>query len=166
MKLMIQISMSFFTLLIFSQCKSSEKVLDKVQPFKIESATYSDWIGGVKGVRGTTIKIVVTNMNVNIDTLYFRGNKIIPELIKLENNKLQIVGNIINKEKQILVLHSNPKQEYGNKPPVKTDTNFPFELASDEIVISYIFTSTPLSDHKMIKYFKIKLTQEKTQLFQ
>ncbi len=159
MKFTIQILLYFIILLTFSECKNAKITLENKHLFKIESATYTNWVGGVKGVKGTTIELLVANQEVIIDTLYFRGNKIIPELKKTANGKLQIVGSIINKEKQILVLHSNPEQEYGNKPPIKSNTNFPFELASDEIIISFI-------ENKTKKYFKIKLTQEKSVFYQ
>ena len=54
-------------------------------------------------------------------------------------------------------MHLDPKQEYGNKPPVKIDTNFPFQLVSDELVIGY-------TKNEKFNYFKIKLKIKKLEM--
>lgn len=161
MKLNRNIIFGIFILFGFSQCISSKNTVDmfvKDPSFKIIKAVYTDWIGGVQGVRGTTIEIIVDNQDVIIESLFFRNHVIKAELNNLENNNLQIIGNIINSSTPDLIIHKDPKEEYGNKPPIM-DSSFLFELASDELVISYL-------EKENIKYLKIKLTKGKRRFYQ
>jgi hypothetical protein len=52
-----------------------------------------------------------------------------------------------------MIIHKDPKKEYGNKTPTKAD-DFLFKLKENECVISY------LQDQKE-KFYKLLLTKEK-----
>jgi len=161
MKLYSNIFLGIFILLGFSQCSSSKNTVEMFvenPSFKIMKAVYTNWIGGVQGVRGTTIEIIINNQEIVIDSLYFRNQVIAAELNNLEDNNLQIIGNIINRSTPDLIIHKDPKEEYGNKPPTM-DSSFLFELTSDELVIRYL-------EKENIKYLKIKLTKGKSRFYQ
>ena len=148
-------------LLLFVQCGGSKKVSYELQrnaSFQVLKADYKNWIGGVEGVRGTTFEIVINNPNIVIDTVYYRGNKITPNVKILNKTNLQITGNIRSKSKPVLILHKNPEQEFGNVAPTK-NTNFPFELLKNELVLSYY-------QNDKIKHLKIELIKTETRFYQ
>lgn len=148
-------------LLLFVQCGGLKKVsyeLQREASFQILKAEYKNWVGGVEGVRGTTFEIVINNSNIVIDTVYFRERKIAPSVKVLNKTSLQITGNISSKSKPVLILHKDPKQEFGNVAPAK-NTNFPFELRKDELVLNYY-------ENNRMKYLKIKLIKTETRFYQ
>jgi len=161
MKLNNTIIFGICILLGFSQCKNTKELaysLEADSSFKIEKAVYREWIGGVKGARGTTIEIVIDNQNITVDSLYFRNHPIVAELNKLEDNKLQIIGNISKGSTPDIIMHIDPKKEYANKAP-EILAKFPFELTSDELVMRYM-------ENNKTSYLKIKLIKQKTQFYQ
>jgi hypothetical protein len=147
-------------LLLFAQCGGSKKVsyeLQKEAHFEVLKATYKNWIGGLEGARGTTFEIVINDLNVVIDTVYFRDKKTTPNVKKIAETSVQITGNIKNKLKPVLILHKNREQEFGNIGPTK-DIHFPFVLLKSELVLSYY-------QNNKIEYLKIELLKEKIQFF-
>jgi len=148
-------------LLLFVQCGGSKKVsyeLQRKASFQVLKADYKNWIGGVEGVRGTTFEIVINNPNIVIDTVYFRGNKIKPNVKTVDKTNLQITGNLRSKSKPVLILHKNPEKEFGNVAPAK-NTDFPFELRKNELVLSYY-------QNNKIMYFKVELVKAETRFYQ
>lgn len=118
-------------------------------PFKINSATFKNYIGGMPGVSGTNVVInYEANTTVNFDSLFFKGRKAKIELESIEK-KNYIKGHFntstVN-SKEDLMLHKDGKKEYGNKIPEK---KFPFELKENEAVISYL-------ENGETKYFKVE----------
>ena len=148
-------------LLLFIQCVGSKKVSYEFQtkvPFQILKAEYKDWIGGVEGVRGTVIEILINDQDIGIDTLYFRNNKIIPNVKKLNKTDLLITGSIINKSKPMLILHKDSSKEFGNEAPT-INKSVPFDLMKNQVVLRYT--------HKnKIEYVKIELKKEETLFYQ
>ena len=132
----------------FTKCGST-KFIENL-PFKIISATYNHWVGGVPGVSGTNVKIsYTTDSNVTFDSIYFlkRSQKL--ELRESKGIKL-MMGYFKNEnpsEKPDRILHVVVEKEIGNKPPALN--NFPFDLKEDEAAISY-------QKGSKTKYFKIK----------
>ena len=148
-------------LLLFVQCAGTKKNsydLQSKASFQILKAEYKDWIGGVEGVRGTSFEIVINNPKFAIDTVYFRGNKITPNVEIINKTNLQITGNIRSKSKPVLILHKNPEKEFGNVAPTK-NTNFSFELLKNELVLSYY-------QNDKIKHLKIELIKAETRFYQ
>lgn len=131
----------FATVILFglTNCSSSQKVvyeLNSNAEFNVTKAEYYNWIGGVRGAQGTIVNIIIDSQNIKVDSLYFRGKVIVPEVKLQKNNAILIIGNIQDSSKPELILHKDPKQEYGNQGPVKS-SNFTFELESNEAVIRF-----------------------------
>ena len=148
----ILILLSFVAMTSFSQCSSSKK-LQKKPPSEIGQVYCQPWVAGVEGGgSGMNIYIPVTDADIKLDSVYFRGQG-----AKLEFKAAvkQFVGRFpsdLNRKKD-MVMSSDPKDEYGNEmPDIKKP--IPFELEKDECVISFE------KDGKM-KYFKIGNVVEK-----
>ena len=132
----------------FSQCGSMK--LEKNPPFKITSAMYQNWVGGMPGSSGTILTISYkSETSITFDSIYFSNRN-----AKIEGNPIKgkktITANIINSVssgKKDLILHSDSTKELKNEMPELTD--FPFELKENEAVISY-----KVGDKT--KYFKIE----------
>ena len=130
----------------FTQCASMK--LQKKAPFKIASATYNHWVGGLPGVSGTKAEIRLSEKsNITFESLYFL-NKIIKVETKEEKGRTLLIANHTNTStnKRDVILSSDSKKEMKNQLP---DTKeFPFELKENEAIISY-----KVKDK--LKYFKI-----------
>ena len=153
----------FVMLTSFTQCKSSKKINDNQQAFKLEenasftlSETYfQSRVAGVKG-GGSGIHMyinVLTNTNnVVLDSVYFKGLK-----AKVEVSKMGYIASFKTKanQKEDIVMSNNKSAEYGNQIPTKQD--FPFDLKDNEAVISYTENAT-------LKYLLIKNIKEKSRI--
>jgi len=135
-------------ILSFTKCGGTKFV--ESPPFKITSATYNHWFGGIPGVSGTNVRIsYTTDFNVVFDSIYFLKRSLKLEPRKINGTKL-LMGYFKNEgsnQKADYILHVAVEKEMGNKPP--TLNNFPFELKENEAVISY-------KKGSKTKYFKIK----------
>lgn len=139
----------------FSQCGSLK--LEENPPFKITSATYTSWVGGVPGVSGKNVKITYTsNKNIEFDSIYFSKRKAKLEINTTKNQKM-IVGHFnTSSQKRDVILDIDPRKELKNEiPEIK---NFPFKLNENEAVISY-----KIKDKT--KYFKIKSLKKGERIF-
>jgi|SRR5690554_1922589 len=139
-------------LLSFTHCSSAQKTQDQAS-FELGPVSYQKWVAGVQG-GGSGINVfipVISNKNkVIFDSLYFRGYQ-----TKIEKNNLEYVAYIkteLNRRKD-LIMSNKTYEEFGNVAPLK-ETDFPFSLADNECVISYI-------ENKTIKYLKIPNLLEK-----
>jgi hypothetical protein len=134
-------------IIVFTHCSSAQKLQEQAS-FEIGEVTYQTWVAGVQGGGSgihMLINVVSNKNNVVFDSVYFKGYK-----AKIEIGKINYVASIkteIN-QKEDIVMSNNGKDEFGNKPPLK-EANFPFKLADDECVISYIEKNTT-------KYYKVK----------
>ena len=117
--------------------KSTDNMIVNKTPFKINNVTYSNWVGGVKGVRGYKIELQLDKA-YKLDSIYFRNRKTI-----LESKKNDFKSYIA-----IFTISDNPKKEFGNQVSV-LQKNFPFELKNNEAMISF-------QTKKGIQYFKIE----------
>lgn len=135
-------------------CSSVKESSNKKPPFKITSATYNNWIGGQPGVNGVVVKVVIDNPKVTLDSVYFRNMKTEFEKTKNTSEEIYIGHFTYPNSKKDVILHSDPKKEFGNEVP-DISKKIPFELNKDEAVVSYIY--------KGIKnYFKISNLIETT----
>ena len=145
----------FVAMTSFSQCSSSRK-LQKKAPDGIGQVYCQRWVAGVEGGgSGLNIFIPVTNAELLLDSVYFRG-----KAAKLEFKKeaMMFVGRYtseINKKKD-LILSGDPKEEYGNEMP-KIEKPIPFKLEENECVLSY-------QEGDETKYFKVTNVVEKQTL--
>lgn len=114
-------------LTVFAQCKSVS--FEKSPPFKIMSTSYNYWSGGQPGVSGIKVAIQIRpETTVVFDSLYFQKKRTKIEMQQQEGKQL-VVGFFNTSTEQPVF---NAKKE--PKKPV----DFPFELQSNEAVISYL----------------------------
>ncbi|MBT8253805.1 MAG: hypothetical protein KJO00_04605 [Bacteroidia bacterium] len=136
----------------FSQC-SDKKKLEKQAPVTIDQPYFQRWTAGVEGGgSGMNIHIPVSDVNIVLDSVYFRG-RVAP--LELKKEAGQYVGRFssdFNKKKD-MIMNEDPKEEYGNTMPEKLKP-IPFELKDNECVISY-------RDGKTVKYFMLSNVVEK-----
>lgn len=131
-------------LIAFSGCANGKKVQEQTsvhigQPF------YTTWSGGVRTAgSGLNLYIPVDPSLVGeleLDSVYFRGRKAKLEAARegeKEDYALYVAYfRTAEKEKAPdLVMHRDPKQEYGNRAP-EIIRDFPFELEEDEAMLTY-----------------------------
>ncbi len=141
------------TLIISTNCKSSK--LDAKIPFQIKKATYQYWTGGQPGVHGIKIELLIANLNedITLQDVYFKNNK---EKLYLrttnQGNSLFTANfNTSIDQSTIMILHNDPKKEYGNALPNKI--NFPKNIEENQCVISY------LQNNKEF-FYTVNLTKE------
>ena len=140
----------------FSQCGSTQ--FEKNPPFSIESATYTKWVGGIQGVRGTNIQIKLSKKTtLSFDSLFFQ-NKITKIDLRNRKGATFLIGNYTtsSKQKNDFILHSNSMMELKNEIPKKG--NFPFSLKENEAIISYKMGG-------LSKYYKVVNIQKTTSAF-
>ena len=122
----------------FSQCNNEQ--FDKKAPSTITDIFYQDWVGGRPGVRGklVTIKMKSPKNNMVFDSIFF-NNKVIKLNSSTIGDILTLTGNFVENtyQNRDIIMSSNPKEEFGNKPTTKI-AKIPFELSDNEAVISYI----------------------------
>jgi len=131
------ITLIFLVFTLFLQCSSAQK-LQKNVPFKVNQPYYQKWVAGIKnGGSGINVLLPITNLNTKtrVDSLYFRGQKVLLEI--KPNNPNLYIGRILTK--------ANQNKDYS--PKSKAD--IPFDLKENEAII--IYTE---NDKKM--YYKIE----------
>lgn len=136
------ITFPFLIVTFFLQCSSAQKLQENVS-FKVEQPYFQNWIAGVKhGGSGINIFIPVTNLKTNIalDSLYFRGHKVLLET--KPNNPNLFIGRILTE--------ANQNEDFSTK----TEEEIPFDLKENEAVIIY-------TENDKKKYYKIKNIKEK-----
>ena len=140
----------------FSQCASTQ--FDKTPPFEIESATYTQWVGGIEGVSGKSIQIKLSKKTtIAFDSLFFQ-NKIMKIVVENSEGTSFLIGNYSTstKQKNELILHSNPAMESKNEIPKKKKC--PFSLKKNEAIIRYKIQGVS-------NYYKIENLQKTSSKF-
>ncbi|MDO9137688.1 MAG: hypothetical protein Q7U21_07670, partial [Lutibacter sp.] len=128
------------------------KVKAQEHPFKVLQATYAISVGNQSDLVVNTLKITINNQEIKLDTVYFRNHKAPLKLVDSTKNSIFSGSFITSTTPHDYILHSDPKQEFGNKPPV-TILNLPLELADNEAVVSYFYKNK-------INYYKISEVKE------
>ena len=129
----------FFITVLFSNCNSSKNSnstlsISQNPPFIVGEAYSQKWMAGVQGGgSGTNIYFKIENIETgtSINEIYFR-NKITKASLTTDN---QYIGYYKTKENRDVIMDSDPKKEAKNIPP----KSFPFNLAENEAVLSYVF---------------------------
>lgn len=139
----------------FSNCVNGQQLQEK-PPKAIQQAFFTTWTGGVKTAgSGFNLFIPVAgDTDIVMDTVYFRGRKAILE--KESTSEDLYVGRFKNpssEHSQALIMHEDPRKEYGNKPPARIE-KIPFELAQGEAVVHY-------TKNGKSKYFRLTGIQKK-----
>ena len=135
------------------QC-SSQKLVTK-PPFVLGEVVAEDWIAGVEGGgSGTNLFIPVeSGRDILLDSVYFRNKVVKPKRIQ-RDNYLVYIGRFKKSSNQPkdMILHEDPKKEFGNTPP-ELKTTIPFSLKANEAVVSF-------SEKGKTKYYKIEGIKE------
>lgn len=138
-----------FLLVSFSNCGSSQSSksvgFDSNPPFNISEIFAQDWVAGVKeGGSGTNVQVTFDSLNENlkIENIYFA--KKVLAVRQAGNNSKVFVGSYKTVPGRDIIMDSDPVKEAKNTPTPA----FPFELGSNEAVISYSVNGTT-------KFFKV-----------
>ena len=126
---------SFVISVMLLGCKSQS--LETSAPFEIIEKDYFYWVGGQKGTQGTTVtfKGKTTSSNISFSKVYFQNHEynVSPEF---NSYGFTIQGNFTKFRERENVMHKDPAEEYGNKPPVQ-EKKIPFDLEDDEAILQY-----------------------------
>ena len=156
MKNLLQMLPLSLILFSFSNCASGRKAQEEA-PVEVKQAYYSNWSAEVRGAdSGIALFVPVeAAKDVILDTIFFRGKKEALQKEVSEPNLYVAYFKIPSKENKPddFVMHSDPRKEFGNKPPVVL-RDFPFELAADEAMVQYSVNGEQ-------GYFKIRGIKEK-----
>jgi hypothetical protein len=128
--------LSIVTILLgFAQCGSIAFVQNP--SFKVEKASYNNWVGGQPGVSGTKLEIHLKNASeITFDSLYFNNKRAKVEVLQKEEIT-QLIGHYSTSKRinNDLIIDLDPKKELQNTPPIIK--KLPFELNANEAVVSY-----------------------------
>ena len=143
------IGIGFLTLLsfIFFGCGASKVKAQNEHPFKVLKATYANAVGEQPDLVVTTLKITTNNKEIQLDSVYFRNHKAPLKLMDSTKNTLFTGSFTTSKTPHDYILHSDPKQEFENKPPVMV-SKLPIEIKENEAVVSYFYKDK-------LNYYKI-----------
>ncbi|MDG3583325.1 hypothetical protein [Galbibacter pacificus] len=120
----------------FSKCGTSQKLIEN-PPFTLNEVHKEAWTtGDDKAIKGENIYITLkSGEEVMLDSIYYNS-----QVAKLEKVKrgtyLVYIGRFTNQQPPDIVMHADPKKEFGNKPP-KLPVKPPFELKKGEALLSY-----------------------------
>lgn len=163
----IKSSVLIALVICFSQCSSSQKAMKTNKTITVSKTQQNDvyyqhWVAGVQGGgSGTNVFVAQAVLNDIIPVEAFFRNKIsVIEPIK-QQGKIYFVGRFKGTANQTkdYIMDGDAKQEHQNTVATKPKPKrpFPFELADDELVLSY-------KKDNAINYLKIKGVQEKPSL--
>ena len=146
-----------FTAIFLISCKSNQ--FNYKPPFKVISATYSNWVGGQQGVSGINLVFYLESKeSINFQKIYFNKKEIKVES-KVEKGKIILSGNISTST----INNNHLEQDIDKKKEIKNeliDTPFPFKLKENEAVLSYL-------EKDKIKFYKVeKLIRKDTNFYQ
>ena len=113
--------------------QDSKIIFDSSPPFEVLSATATPWVAGVRGGgSGVNIELQLNRSYNELLFVYYQGKKANINY-KDADVKKAIFRAYIKTEanaRRELILHKDPKKEYGNTPPL-------FKLKDDEQAIVY-----------------------------
>ncbi|MCM5662225.1 hypothetical protein [Galbibacter mesophilus] len=134
---LINILLGTVVILGFSQCGSSQKLTENA-PFQLGEVKSEPWTAGDnKEATGENIYIPVPEENgATLDSLYYKNQAVKLERIKKDDYLVYIGRFPFFNTPPDMIMHADPKKEFGNKPP-KTNAKNPFELSENEAVVSY-----------------------------
>lgn len=152
MKKILGIGFITLTIITFFSCGASKVKAQNEHPFKVLEATYAFTVGDQPNLAVTTLKITTNIKEIDLDSVYFRNHKAPLKLVDSTENFIFTGSFTTSTTPHDYILHSDPKQEFGNKPPV-TDSKLPFELTDSEAIVSYFYKDK-------INYYKILEVKE------
>jgi len=146
------IGIGFITLLSITFFGCGVSKAQNNHPFKVLEATYANSVVEQTDLVLTTLKITTNNKEIQLDSVYFRNHKASLKRLDSDVNSVFIGSFTTSTTPHDYILDSDPKQEFGNKPPV-TASKLPFELNNNEAVVSYFYKDN-------INYYKILEVKE------
>lgn len=146
------IGIGFITLLSFTFFGCGVSKAQNNHPFKVLEATYANSVFEQIDLVLTTLKITTNNKEIQLDSVYFRNHKAPLKRVESDENFIFSGSFTTSTIPHDYILHSDPKQEFGNKPPV-TVSKLPFELRDNEAIVSYFYKDK-------INYYKILEVKE------
>jgi len=130
-----KLAFSLFVLVLAIGCKTQS--LETSAPFSIDEKVYFYWVGGKQGTEGTTIRFrgQTTSLNLSFSKIFFQNHEygVVPQF---NSSGFLLEANFSKFREQENIMHMDPAQEYGNKPPTEKK-KIPFELEDDEAIILY-----------------------------
>jgi len=127
---------SLFLFMIHIQCAGGQQ-LDMKNPLPIKEAYFQKVLSGIKGgTNGFMMYVELKDTSgISLNYAYFKGKKV--KLAPEAANKAVYIGHYMYPQKiNDLIMSSDPKEEFKNKPPGITE-KIPFELKEGECVIEY-----------------------------
>lgn len=143
------IGIGLVTLLSFAffGCGASKVKAQTKPPFKVLEATYANSVGEQPNLVVTTLKFIINNPEIQLDSVYFRSNGAPLKRVESNVNTVFTGSFITSKTPHDYILDSDPKEEFGNKPLAKI-SKIPFELKDNEAIVCYFYKCK-------IHYYKI-----------
>jgi hypothetical protein len=152
MKKFINIGLIILISIAFFGCGTSKIKAQNEHPFKVVEATYTNFVSEQPDSVVTTLKITTNNPEIQLDSMYFRNHSVPLKRIESDENSVFVGSFTTSNMPHDYILHSDPKQEFGNKPPVIV-SELPFKLTDNEAVASYFYKDK-------INYYKISAVKE------
>ncbi|MEX1384575.1 hypothetical protein [Lutibacter sp.] len=154
------LTISVILVLAFSCCRSSKSNNKREQhpPFKITKAFYNTWVGGQPGVKGYSVQFEIDNSDIMLDSVFFRNMSAKLERDHTTSKNLFIATFILPNRLKNYILHRDPKKEFGNELPDILE-KIPFQLNSNEAVISYLVDNTTVY-YKVTNVVELKKSQK------
>lgn len=121
----------------FTACGSSQKLVETL-PFTLGELRIEPWTVGESNIqKGVNIYIPVQDLDPSkgaLDSLYYQG-----KVVKLEHttkDSYQVyIGRFMDSKPSNLILHADPKKEFGNKPQSRAKP--PFPINEDQALLKY-----------------------------
>lgn len=146
------IGIGFITLLSITFFGCGVSKAQNEHPFKVLDATYANSVAGQTDLIVTTLKITTNNKEIQLDSVYFRNQKAPLKRLEIAESSIFIGSFTTSTAPHDYILDSDPKQEFGNKPP-KAVSKLPFEIKENEAVVSYVYKGN-------INYYRILEVKE------
>ncbi|WP_300433643.1 hypothetical protein [Christiangramia sp.] len=146
MKNALHLMAGIFILTVFASC-GSNKDLQERAPAQFNEVYYTYTSEGIQ----LNIPVAaIQDDRVSLKAVYFHGMK--SDLKKSEEKPNQYVANF-RLGSEDMVMHEDPKKEYGNKPPQKPEKS-PFTIEEDEAILVF-------SQNDKTRYYKLTGIVEK-----
>ena len=152
MKKFIGIGLISLLSIAFFGCGASKIKAQTEHPFKVLEANYVNGVSERPDITEITVKIIIDNPEIQLDSVYFRNNSAALKQVETIENLVFTGSFKTTTTPHDYISQSDPKQEFGNKPPVMV-SKIPFELTDDEAVVSYFYKNK-------INYYKILAVKE------
>lgn len=149
MKYFVKILAIWAVILGFTACGSSQKLVDKL-PFTLGELRIEPWSVGESNMQmGVNIYIPVQDFDrssITLDSLYYQGKVVKLEPIKKDSYQV-FIGRFMETRPSNLILHADPKKEFGNQPP-QSPVKPPYGINDQQALLKFTING---QDH----YYKL-----------